>query len=160
MQFPTHIVAVGGITKNDLGEVLLVKTGRGLWTYPGGQVENGENLEDALIRETKEESGIDIVVTKLIGVYSNTCSYPGYNGYETVPTKLMLDFVCKAIGGTLGTSEETPESKWVKETEVLEYITAPNLVDRFNAYLEQETSVRYLEYATKPSYDLKLKREI
>jgi 8-oxo-dGTP diphosphatase len=75
MAMPMHIVAVGGIVENEIGEILLVKTRNGGWVFPGGQVEVGENLEDALTREIKEESGIDITVTNLIGVYSNTGIY-------------------------------------------------------------------------------------
>lgn len=62
---PTHIVAVGGIVENEQGDILLVKTHHGWWVFPGGQVEAGENLIDALSREIKEESGIDTVVCYL-----------------------------------------------------------------------------------------------
>nr|WP_083486512.1 NUDIX hydrolase [Alicyclobacillus ferrooxydans] len=53
MVFPTHIVAVGGIVEDGEGNVLLVKTRDGGWVFPGGQVEVGENLMDALCREIK-----------------------------------------------------------------------------------------------------------
>jgi len=160
MILPTHIVAVGGITEDIKGNVLLVKTHRGYWTFPGGQVEVEENLMDALIREVKEESGIDIKVTKLIGVYSNTCTYEGYNGVKMVPTKVMMDFVCEYVGGELSTSSETPESKWVPKEDVLNHITSPNLSERFKAYLKFDGNVNYMEYITKPDYELKLKRTI
>jgi 8-oxo-dGTP diphosphatase len=62
MQMPVHIVAAGGFVENKQGEILLVKERRGGWVFPGGQVEVGENLIDGLIREVKEESGIDVVV--------------------------------------------------------------------------------------------------
>jgi 8-oxo-dGTP diphosphatase len=56
-QFPTHIVAVDGIVENERNEILLVKNrDKEVWTVPGGQVEIGENLIDALIREIKESS--------------------------------------------------------------------------------------------------------
>ncbi|WP_397311263.1 NUDIX domain-containing protein [Paenibacillus ihbetae] len=95
---PTHIVAVGGIVENENGEILLVKVRNG-WVFPGGQVEVGENLIEALMREVKEESGIDTTVSHLIGVYSNTSTYPGYNGVDMVPTKVMMDYVCTYTGG-------------------------------------------------------------
>lgn len=72
MPFPTHIVAAGGFVEDGEGNILLVKTRDGGWVYPGGQVEVGENLMDALVREINEESGIDTTVSYLIGVYSNT----------------------------------------------------------------------------------------
>jgi ADP-ribose pyrophosphatase YjhB (NUDIX family) len=102
MAMPMHIVAVGGIVENENGEILLVKTRNGGWVFPGGQVEVGENLEDALKREIKEESGIDINVTNLIGVYSNTGIHKWYDGVTDVPTKLMLDFVCKPSRRRIG----------------------------------------------------------
>jgi ADP-ribose pyrophosphatase YjhB (NUDIX family) len=160
-QFPTHIVAVDGIVENDKGEILLVRQrNKGLWTVPGGQVEVGENLIDALKREIMEESGVDVTVNKLICVSSNTATNPGYNGYETIPTKVMFGFTCTYVGGELGTSDETSESKWVQRAEVLDLIKSPNLVERYKAYLEYEGSVRYLEYVTMPEYELKTIRII
>lgn len=160
-QFPTHIVTVDGIVENNNNEILLVKhRHHGVYTIPGGQVEVGENLMDALVREIKEETGIDASVEKLICVSSNTCTYQGYNGYGIVPTKVMFGFTCKYIGGELCTSDETSETLWVAKDKILDYITVPNLVERFNAYLNFKGDIQYLQYITKPEYDLKLKRFI
>lgn len=156
-QFPTHIVAVDGIIENNNNEILLVKhRHHGVWTVPGGQVEVGENLIDALKREIKEETGINIDVNKLICVSSNTCTYQGYNGYGTIPTKVMFGFTCKYINGELCTSDETSEICWVPKDKVIEYITVPNLIERFKAYLNFNGEIKYLEYITKPEYTLKV----
>lgn len=160
MQMPVHIVAVGGLVENHQDEILLVKDRRGGWVFPGGQVEVGENLMDGLVREIKEESGIDVLVLNLIGIYSNTSTYEGYNGVKTVPTKVMFDFVCKPVGGELSISDETSESKWVKKNEVLEMISAPALRIRYQSYLDFAGSVFYMEYVTKPQFELKLKRNV
>jgi 8-oxo-dGTP diphosphatase len=160
MAMPTHIVAVGGIVENEHGEVLLVKTHHGGWVFPGGQVEIGENLEDALIREVKEESGIDISVASLIGVYSNTGVHKWYDGVTDVPTKLMLDFVCKSLGGELAISDETSESKWVEKEKVLDLVTAKAVRIRYQAYLNFDGIINYIEYVTKPQFEIKLNRTI
>lgn len=160
-QFPTHIVAVDGIVENDRNEILLVKhRNKEVWTVPGGQVEIGENLIDALIREIKEESGIDVAVNKLVCISSNTCTYEGFNGYGTVPTKVMFGFTCTSMGGELVSSDETSESCWIPKDNVLDYITVPNLVERFKAYLNFDGNIQYLEYISRPKYDLKIKRNI
>ena len=159
-QFPTHIVAVDGVVANDRGEILLVRQrGSGAWTVPGGQVETGENLMEALQREIREESGAEVTVDKLICISSNTVSYPGYGGYAIVPTKLMLGFTCTYTGGALHDSDETAEARWVPRDTVLDYITTPPLVERFRAYLDYDGSVRYLSYATKPEYRLDADRQ-
>lgn len=160
-QFPTHIVAVDGIIENYENDILLVKhRDKEIYTIPGGQVEVGENLMDALIREVEEETGVQVEVNKLICISSNTGTYQGYNGYGTVPTKVMFGFTCKYIGGELCTSNETSETLWVPKEKVLEYIVEPNLVERFKAYLNFKGDIQYLEYITKPKYHLKLKRFI
>jgi ADP-ribose pyrophosphatase YjhB (NUDIX family) len=160
MTMPTHIVAVGGIVENEHGNILLVKTQHDGWVFPGGQVEVGENLIDALTREVKEESGIDIVVSQLIGVYSNTAIYKWHDGVTDVPTKVMLDYVCKPVGGQLCTSEETSESCWVAKNHVLDYITAEAIRTRFQAYLDFCGKIAYMDYVTKPEFELKLNRTI
>jgi 8-oxo-dGTP diphosphatase len=160
MAMPTHIVAVGGIVENEHGEILLVKTNHGGWVFPGGQVEIVENLEAALIREVKEESGIDISVSSLIGVYSNTGVHKWYDGVTDVPTKLMLDFLCRPLGGKLAISDETSESKWVEKEKVLDMVTATAIRTRYQAYLNFDGNVNYMEYVTKPQFELKLNRTI
>jgi 8-oxo-dGTP diphosphatase len=160
MQMPVHIVAAGGFVENKQGEILLVKERRGGWVFPGGQVEVGENLIDGLIREVKEESGIDVVVSHLIGIYSNTATYEGHSGVKIVPTKVMFDYVCEPVGGELSTSEETSESRWIRKGEVLDMVSAPALRTRYQAYLDFEGSIYYMEYITKPQFELKLKRNV
>lgn len=60
MNYPVHIVTVSGLIENDEGKILLEKAPDRGWEVPGGQVEAGETLIDALKREVKEETGIDI----------------------------------------------------------------------------------------------------
>ena len=160
MAFPTHIVAVGGIVEDGHGNILLVKTRDGGWVFPGGQVEVGENLPDALRREIKEESGIDTAVGHLIGVYSNTGIYKWHDDVTTVPTKVMLDFVCEAVGGALSASEETTESGWVPKDAVLEFITAPAIRNRFQVYLDFDGATTYMEYVTKPGFDIRRRERL
>ena len=160
MIMPTHIVAVGGITENEEGNILLVKTYHGGWVFPGGQVEEGENLIDALIREIKEESGIDVEVSSLIGIYSNTGKNKGYNGVKVVPTKVMMDYICTPVGGELCSSDETSESLWVAKDKVLDMIKAPAIRERYQAYLDFNGTVNYMEYVTQPEFKLKLKRYV
>lgn len=62
------------------------------WVLPSGGVEDGESLAQAAIRETKEETGIDVELTRLVGVYSRLGSWsPGY----------MVLFAAKPIGGEI-----------------------------------------------------------
>lgn len=157
---PSHIVAAAGIVINDNGEILLVKTARGGWVFPGGQVEVGENVIDAVVREVMEETGVEIDVGELFCVSSNTCKYPGYNGVKEVPTKVMFDFICRAKGGVPRPSEENSESAYFSKEDAEKMITAPAIVERFKAYLEYAGRPAYLEYVTKPEFKLKAKRTI
>ncbi len=115
---------------------------------------------DALIREIQEESGIDTEVSHLIGVYSNTGMYKWHDGITDVPTKVMLDYVCKPVGGELAVSEETSESCWVAKELVLDKITSPAIRTRYQAYLDFAGTVSYMAYETKPEFAVSLKRKI
>ena len=119
---PTHIIAGAGIVINEKNEILMVKTHNAGWVFPGGQVEVGENVIDAVKREIMEEAGVDIEVGEVFCIASNTGKYPGYNGVKEIPTKIMLDFICKATSGEPRPSDENSESAYVPKEEVLELI--------------------------------------
>lgn len=157
---PTHIIAVAGIVLNDKEEVLMVKTHNHGWVFPGGQVEVGENVIDAVRREIIEETGVNIEVGEVFCIASNTGKYPGYNGVKEIPTKIMLDFICKAKGGVPRPSEENSESMYVPKDRVLDMIKAPAIIERYKTFLEYEGRPTYMEYVAKPVFELKLKRLI
>ena len=157
---PTHIVAAAGVVENEDGGILLVRTYRHGWVFPGGQVDEGENVIDAVKREIMEEAGVEVEVGELFCISSNTCKYPGYNGVKEIPTKVMLDFTCRAVGGTPRPSDENSESAYFPKEKVLELISSPASAERFRAYLEYAGRPTYLEFVTKPEYRLRLKRTV
>ncbi|HET7579670.1 MAG TPA: NUDIX hydrolase [Bacillales bacterium] len=122
-QPPRHIVTVSGYITNEAGEVLLVRTfwRDDTWEIPGGQVENGETLDEAVKREIKEESGIIVELDGVCGLYQN------------VTTGIVnVQFTGKAVGGNLRTSDETKEVAFIKLTPetIGEYVTRPHFQSR------------------------------
>ncbi len=96
------IVAVGAVVLNDTGQVLLIKRAKppraGEWSLPGGAIELGETIEAALIREVREETGLDIKVQRaLMNVNSIIKDTDGKTEYHYV----LLDYLAKVSGGTL-----------------------------------------------------------
>ena len=66
-----HFVSVAGLVMNDKDEVLLINSPNRGWEYPGGMVKSGETLSEALVREIKEETGVDAEITGFIGICKN-----------------------------------------------------------------------------------------
>lgn len=157
---PTHIIAVAGIVINDKDEILMVKNHRRGWEFPGGQVEVGENVIDAVRREISEETGIDTEVGEVFCISSNTGKYPGYNGVKEIPTKIMLDFICHAKAGIPRSSDENSETAYVHKNDVLKMIQFPAYIERYHAFLEYSGRPICLEYVTQPKFQLKMKRLI
>lgn len=154
---PAHGVAAGGVVRNDAGEILLIRNERRGWEFPGGMVEEGENIIDALRREIAEESGVTARVGELFCVSSNTCSYPGYNGVKVVPPKVIFDFICTYESGDLQRTDESLETVFVPEKDVLGMMTAPVYIERFKAYLEYKDRPYYMSYKTRPEFVMELK---
>ena len=70
-------VATNGFIRNDSGRILLQRRADiDFWSMPGGNVEIGESLEQGVAREVYEETGLEVRVERLIGVYSGPESYP------------------------------------------------------------------------------------
>lgn len=158
MKFPTHIVAAGALVTNDEGDILLVNNPHRGWEFPGGQIENGEDLIEGITREVFEESGIKIKVDRLVGVYSNTKSYLGWDNKTIVPTKVIFDFLATAIGGDLKCSEESIEVGWFSKDLVLSMIREPWIRDRAMDMIEFNGNIVYRVYSSRP-YEIYEERE-
>ena len=140
MVHPKHIVAVSGLISHSDGKILLIRSPRRGWEFPGGQVEEGENLIEALRREIQEEAGVTASIGALVGVYSNIKS----------PTKLMFGFLGDYVCGELRTSDESLETEWVPRDSVLQRISNPAIYDRMKDMLGFSERVVYRVYTNDP----------
>jgi 8-oxo-dGTP diphosphatase len=140
MKIPNQVIAVAGLVENSKNEILLVRHPRRGWEIAGGQVEEGENLIDALKREVKEEAGVDIVVGKLAGIYTKVNS----------PALLILVFLCEYVEGDLRPSSESPEVSWVPKGDVLKCVSHPAIHDRIQDMLKYTGKIIYRVYSTGP----------
>ncbi|WP_404451382.1 NUDIX domain-containing protein [Virgibacillus necropolis] len=138
MSVPKHIVSAATIVLNEQGELLLIKGPRRGWEMPGGQVEEGEALTDAAIRETKEETGIDIEIIKFCGIYQSVT--------RSICNTLFLG---KPIGGNLTTSSESLEVDYFPLEEALEMVTWNNFRERITNCLEEEKHPFLVEFKSK-----------
>ncbi len=103
-------VAVGTIISTDEGIVLVkraIEPAYGKWVFPGGLVDRGERVEDAAIRETREEACLDVRLTGLLNVYSYT-EYP----------VIIIVYTAEVIGGRLEAGDETLEARWYQSTAI------------------------------------------
>jgi len=107
------VPSVTAVVTNDVGELLLVhKTDNGLWALPGGGMDPGESIAQAAVRETKEETGMDIEVTGVVGLYTNPNHVIAYDDGE-VRQQCSVCFTTRLVGGQLATSSETSEVGFV-----------------------------------------------
>ncbi len=85
------------------GEIILIKRGvepfKGSWALPGGGVEIGETVEQAAVREAKEETGLDVQLDKIIGVYSDP-------GRDPRGHTVSIVFHAKPIGGKMNAATD------------------------------------------------------
>lgn len=129
---PVHFVSAAGVVYKD-DRVLLIRTARRGWEYPGGVVEQGEAILDGLKREILEESGIIAEPECLTGIYQNLVKKDGYGPLEgiTLPTTVNLVFRCRYLGGEPTASDESLEVGWFTPDEVLKMITQPHFRKAF-----------------------------
>jgi 8-oxo-dGTP diphosphatase len=116
------ILAVGAVIRNDAGQVLLVRRGRpprqGEWSIPGGKVEWGETVRDALLREIREETGLTVEILGLIEIVDSFLK-------DTVGNlechHVLLDYTARVLSGTLLAGDDALEACWVWDLDLDAY---------------------------------------
>ncbi|GAB1643843.1 NUDIX hydrolase [Krasilnikovia sp. MM14-A1259] len=134
------VVAVTAFVLDRQDRVLLIRrTDNGLWALPGGAQEFGEYIADAAVRETKEESGIDIEVDGLIGIYTNPNHVVAYSDGE-VRQQFSICFRGHYLGGTPQPSDESSEVRWVPRSDLDSVPINPSMRLRIDHGYENRSS--------------------
>jgi len=127
------VVGVGAIILEG-GKILLEKRkstpGEGKWAVPGGLIELGETVERAVIREVKEETGLDVASPRLVDVVDYiSLDEKGAVKYHFI----ILDYLVTVKGGELKAASDAAELRWVPISEVERY----DLTESFRRFFKQ-----------------------
>jgi len=116
------------IRKGD--EYLLIKRAsepdKGLWSVPGGMVEVGEKVEEAAIREAKEETGLEIEIVKDLGAVDKIVRDDvGKIKYHFI----IIDYLAEPVSGEMHHHDDALDAKWVQPRDFRKYKMSPTLLD-------------------------------
>lgn len=110
--FTTPKVGVNAVIFDDAGRVLLTqREDNRLWCMPGGHMDLGETVSEAVARETLEETGLVVAPGRIVGVYSDP-RLALRIGHGLRNQMVLIAVECRVIGGTLQRSDETLDEGW------------------------------------------------
>ncbi|MFF0725614.1 NUDIX hydrolase [Streptomyces sp. NPDC004134] len=112
------VAAASAVVTDDGGRILLQRRrDNGLWALPGGGMDLGDSLPGCAVREVREETGLDVEVTGLVGTYTDPRHVVAYSDGE-VRRQFNVCFTARVVGGTLALSEESTELRFVEPGEL------------------------------------------
>jgi ADP-ribose pyrophosphatase YjhB (NUDIX family) len=107
------VPCVGAVIKDPAGRMLLIlrghEPGKGLWSVPGGRIEPGETDQQAVVREVREETGLEVVCGPLLGIVER----PGLAGAIVD----IRDYVAFVAGGIVTAGDDAADARWVTPAE-------------------------------------------
>ena len=135
------VLSVVAAVVNEHGELLMIhRTDNDRWALPGGGHDIGEFIADTVVREVREETGIEVEVTGLVGLYTNPRHVMAYDDGE-VRQQFSIAFRARPIGGELRGSSESREVRWVP----------PDQLDSLNIHPSMRLRIRHaLEVGREP----------
>lgn len=134
---PNSVVpSASAIVTDEQGRILLVKRrDNTLWALPGGGHDIGETIADTAVREVKEETGLDVEVTGLVGVYTNPHHVVAFSDGE-VRQQFSLCFTTILRGGDLAIDHESTDITWSHADDIPGLDMHPSMRLRIDHYLQ------------------------
>ena len=119
---PANAIVPGGqaFIVDDAGRILLQRRkDSGNWSAPGGVMDIGETLEAATVREVREETGLEVELTGLLGIYTDPRHIIAYEDGE-VRQEFVVAYTARILSGELRVSDESTELRWIQADEINE----------------------------------------
>jgi ADP-ribose pyrophosphatase YjhB (NUDIX family) len=131
------VVAVTAFVRDGAGRVLLIRrTDNGLWALPGGALELGESVGGTAVRETLEETGVDVEVTGLVGIYSDPHHVVEFSDGE-VRQQFSICFRARFLSGRPTPSSESSKVAWIARPDLDDLSIHPSMRLRIDHGYEQ-----------------------
>lgn len=115
------LVAVGAVIQDDKNRILLVKHKeerggywQGKWICPGGELEVGEEIEEGIKREVKEETNLDIELMKPLVPFERIVK----TNAKTTLHVIYIDYVAKLLDGELKVASDIGEALWIEKKDI------------------------------------------
>jgi 8-oxo-dGTP diphosphatase len=125
-----RVPCVGAIIKDETGRLLLIQRGHepetGRWSLPGGRIEPGETDEQAVVRETREETGLLVRCGALIG----SVERPGLRGAVVD----IRDYAATVTGGALAAGDDAADARWVSPADLADLPLTSGLAETLTAW--------------------------
>jgi 8-oxo-dGTP diphosphatase len=126
---PSHPVVGVGAVVIDGNRVLLVKRGkeplRGRWLIPGGTVELGESLKEAIVREVREETGLTVRPGEIVLVFDRI----DRDGEDIRYHYVIVDYACELVGGDLEPGSDAEDARLVPLSDLPQYDVPPQALE-------------------------------
>jgi 8-oxo-dGTP pyrophosphatase MutT (NUDIX family) len=135
---PNSVVpaAVAVVAREDGAVLLIRRTDNGNWALPGGAIEMTESVADAAVRETFEETGIQVEVTGLLGIYSDPGHVIHFTSNDEVRREFSVVLTARPVSGEPAPSSESSEVRWVAPEDLAGYTMGGAMRKRVNDYLK------------------------
>ena len=131
------VPGASAIITDDQGRILLQRrSDNARWALPGGVMDIGESIGQAIVREVREETGLEVAPEDIVGVYSDPGHVFAYDDGE-VRQQFSVCFVCKTLGGELQVSEESSEVAFFSPEEIEGLDMHESIRLRIQHYLER-----------------------
>lgn len=126
----SFIPCVGAVITDSRGRLLLIKRGHepgaGLWSLPGGRVEPGETDAEAVVREMREETGLEVAPGPLLGAVRR----PAADG----DVLDIRDYAATVTGGILCPGDDAADARWVSEADLGTLAITEGLVEALTSW--------------------------
>jgi ADP-ribose pyrophosphatase YjhB (NUDIX family) len=132
------VPGASAVVADNQGRILLQRrSDNGRWALPGGLMDIGESIAEAIAREVHEETGLDVEPDRIVGVYTDPGHVFAYDDGE-VRQQFSICFACRIVGGEVRPSTESTEVRFFPTADIEGLNMHPSIRLRIKDYLKDE----------------------